>query len=187
MMTLNLISDEQRAAVAEIRIFAHIKLGGLLIGITILLAGGFLFALQMTLNSRLTEIQGSIATLEAELPRRGGNSLDQNIRLLNQQVDRLTDLSALRVPVSRVANDIAGTVSPGITLTTFSIQPITKQLSLSGVARTRNDLLAFQNALKGLPYIESVETPLSTLTQPEDIEFSFSSVLLIEKIITPTQ
>ena len=50
-------------------------------------------------------------------------------------------------------------------------------MRVNGVAARREDLLAFETAMKQSPYVKSLESPISNLFQRTDISFHFDIVL----------
>lgn len=183
MIRLNLLPQEKKDALGEIRRFAYAKVvAGIVLG-AFILGYGVLVAIQTVHRSRLQSINEEIARMEQVLPTSGADTLAQNIKTLNRRVKQLADIQAGTFSMTLFLDALNRTVPEGIDLREVRVRTLTGQLSLSGVAANRNDLLAFQNALRALPYIEDLNIPLSTLTQREDIQFDFTMTLLTETAI----
>ncbi|MFA6512096.1 MAG: hypothetical protein WCV86_03175 [Patescibacteria group bacterium] len=187
MITLNLISKEKRSWLAEIRRFAYAKVIASIGIAVIILASGYLFAIQAILNDRLSVVRDEITVVEAQLPKRGDSTLDDSIRALNAQTQHLADLYNKNISYSVLMNEIGQSVTPGIVLEKISLNTLTSSLVLTGTAKTRDNLLAFQDALTALPYIDEMNTPLSTFTQRENIPFDYNISLNLEAIIAAQQ
>lgn len=67
----------------------------------------------------------------------------------------------------------------GITLTGFSFSPTASGgavMSSTGRADTRESLRAYENSLKAVPFVESVELPISAYAKERDIDFTVTLV-----------
>lgn len=181
MITLNLVSTERKRALEEIKMLAHVKIMCATVIVALAIAYGYLFAIQNILESRLAAVRKDITALEEQLPRRGANSVDENIKKVNEQIQRFTEALQAQFTMTPFMNELSAKVGNGIHMENITVNAFAKQLGLKGVADTRNDLLAFQNALIELPYVDAINTPLSTFTQREDIPFDLSLTLLTEQ------
>ncbi|MDE2079159.1 MAG: hypothetical protein KGI73_02115 [Patescibacteria group bacterium] len=79
--------------------------------------------------------------------------------------------------VARVLSALSAARSAGITLVTVGVQEGadgTGTLSVAGTAATRNDLLAFVDALKNTSLFSNVAVPLSDLAAQSKIPFTLS-------------
>lgn len=65
----------------------------------------------------------------------------------------------------------------GVYLTAFSYQTAQNQISLTGWADQRENLLLFQDSLKESPSFAEVESPLTNLLKQRDINFNFTLLL----------
>ena len=71
-------------------------------------------------------------------------------------------------------------VLQGITLNNIEFSMTTKSFKLIGVANLRSTLLAFQNELETLPELSEITSPISNLSQPENIQFEITGVITDE-------
>lgn len=182
MITLNLISKERRAWLEEIRRFALVKLIAIIVFSTLILSVSYLYAIQYILNNRLVSVQEESNTVKAQLPHREGTTPDEQIQDLNARIGQLEQLQQENLSLAVLVNDLGNSITGGIILDTISINPVLQKLQIKGTASSRTTLLDFQNALMALPYIEDINTPLSTFTQRENIDFNYDITLLVEKV-----
>lgn len=70
---------------------------------------------------------------------------------------------------SRLIAKISGVAGDGIYLTEFSTKDY--QVFLLGKAKSRDDLIAFKDAVAGSGCADNVNVPLSNLTTPSDVDF----------------
>lgn len=73
--------------------------------------------------------------------------------------------------IGQILESILAFSQPKINLSGFSYQPVTKQITLTGNAVSRNDLVALKTNLEKNTLFSQVLVPLSALQQEENIEF----------------
>lgn len=86
--------------------------------------------------------------------------------------------------IEMITEKIVGSLNSGVTLTTFSFtenieidEGRKKQkytVSISGTARSRNDLIAYKNALEKEDTFEDIDLPVSNLAKDTDVPFNIS-------------
>ena len=72
---------------------------------------------------------------------------------------------------------IANTIPPQIMLSGLVLDKRAKTYIFTGTAKTREDLLTLQDAIKHMPGVIEAEVPLSQLTQKENISFSITATI----------
>ena len=65
-----------------------------------------------------------------------------------------------------------------MTVTALEIDMAGLRLRMNGTAQTRDALLALEQGLEALPWLEEVNIPLSQLIQPPPLPFSFDSPIV---------
>jgi hypothetical protein len=109
------------------------------------------------------------------------NTLAQTLERTNTQAELLvrnsnaTSFSSMIQDVKIAApNSVAVTA---INFVSASNEEVITQISIGGVAGSRQSLADFRDALQALDYIEEVELPISNLASSEDINFNLTAVL----------
>lgn len=125
--------------------------------------------------------------VQAQVLATSGNTRDIE-KTLQASDRRVTLLESLysRLLLADVLGVILEKKNTGITLT--SLQYEYKQddtmLVLSGVAKTRDELVAFEHALENEANISSVQLPISDLAASTNIEFTMNLKLAVTAVTT---
>ena len=100
----------------------------------------------------------------------------QTLAQLSEQISLMK--SYPRAPhVAEILSQVTNHLPVGVFLTRISVTPGSSgpdTISVSGVAQTRDELLAFADALKSLPAFSGVSVPLSQLAGETNVTFSLS-------------
>lgn len=73
---------------------------------------------------------------------------------------------------------VGNLVPAGVSLRSFEFNNETRTVSIAGDAETRNQFLAFEEALREQTlYFSQVESPISNLLKPENVQFNFKILL----------
>lgn len=99
----------------------------------------------------------------------------QFIDLAKNKISKVKESSNKKLfteALSRVTNNVSSSIS--VTEITFERGNESNQIRLSGVARTRDSLLAFMEVLKTENLFSSVDLPVSNLAKSTNIVFSIS-------------
>lgn len=76
-----------------------------------------------------------------------------------------------RMLAAPVLEQITRAVPAGIRLTRIRFAASQFSVEVTGIARTRELLLEFEHALKGLPYVRDVQIPLPSLLKAQNADF----------------
>lgn len=101
---------------------------------------------------------------------------DQEMRVVNQRIRLAQRLTQEQKYPSEVLRNMLS-VAPG-TVTVAEIKIDGDQLTVSGVAQKREDVLAFKEALDAAQCLHRVVLPLTSLVDRIDTEFSMSATII---------
>lgn len=166
-ITLNLLSPEKKTVLRTGFIFAYVQTMLFMMFIVIAFAAGTLLAVRMMLT-----------TTYEDLAKRSGDestetkSITTDIKSINDYLKRIDGLGQRFVPWSRVLEELTRAMPEGIRLTQIRVEKDGK-ITLSGVARDRQDVLTLQSRLGQSPTFKDVKAPLSNILQQKDVNFDF--------------
>ncbi len=95
------------------------------------------------------------------------------IRKINAYVRRAAGLNESHVAWSAVLTELGASLPSGVTLDNIMILP-DGRMDISGLAATRDDLLAMQDRLAKLRFAKDVSSQFSNLFQKKDIRFALN-------------
>jgi len=169
---LNLLSPEKMKRLSFLSNFQFIKnileFFLIIISITgIVLLGGETVMEDYTneLNNTLNSIQNQHA------------DTNKQIRQINDTLSLVEKIQKEFNPLANSIAELADLVPAEIILKTLNINKENNLLTIAGYAPTREALLDLQKNLSTLDWIDSVEIPVSELTEKENINFSFTANL----------
>lgn len=136
----------------------------------ILLSPTFIFV-----NSKLTQIE----KLSVFLGEGDMDKLNTSISVLQNKVSsidsKLAD-NSVTDPLGNI-NIIMEQVSKGISVNSYSVSDShQKAVSISGISNTRSDLEKFTQALKNIPGVSLVDSPISNFVKNTNNDFSITVV-----------
>jgi Tfp pilus assembly protein PilN len=131
--------------------------------------------LMLVIKIRLTQTLDQV--LSRQLLSTEYVTVNSEIKQLNGSIARIETLQKLFTPSSVLLRDVAQRTPEGVYVTGLDFEVRTEAMRLSGIAATREDLLAFEKAVRESPFIKTLESPISNLFQKRDINFQFKILL----------
>lgn len=174
---MNLLPDARKKVLMHLYalrlgVVAAWLLTGVLIVTVVLMIPAYLYFHQ-AVQTRTAELAGlgeELAGSEEQQVSTRVKTLNDNAAYLTQAASRVSASGAIRVIASTPRNNIR------ITGMSFSAGAAGKPstMNLSGVATTREALRTYVASLKALPYITTVDLPISAYAKETNIEFSIA-------------
>lgn len=143
-----------------------------LLAATILLAPSFILT-----ESRLEQKQATLNSLSEE---ESSTSTEQNKEIIAKTNEKLSVVNKEtdRLMPTDIAGLITQTKPNGVSVRRISIQKSedesTQTIDINGVARTRDDLLEFEDNLGKKAQVQEVNLPIDTLASRQNAEFSLT-------------
>jgi len=180
MITINLVPPGYKRELKLFSVFLAIKniVSLALIGIITVAMG--LMTAKVFLQNYFSHLITS-TTLNAASNSRFANN---EIRTLKQELTTIQGIQTEYIPWSQLLLELSGQISGGIIITDLNISS-NGQAELSGVAKTRDDLLQFHDRLVGSGLTAEFTIPLVTKLQREDVNFRFPLTIKIPHPRTP--
>jgi Tfp pilus assembly protein PilN len=166
-VTLNLLPPANKTALRTGFIFAYAQSMLVLVLAVIALVAGTLLAVR----AQVLSVHADYAA-RATGPSREYDTLVSETKAVNTYLKRLESLRVSSVQWSSVLRAITETVPTGVRLTGIRANA-SGLISVSGVAETRDDVLAMREQLEDSPMFEKVQSPLSNILERRDVKFDF--------------
>lgn len=174
MISLNLLSPDQKEALRARVVYAMIERLMIAFVSSLLIASIVLLLIKIELTTNLSQVQ-TRQILSSEYV-----TVNNDIRLLNQQISRVETLQRMAVSPTELIRDVAARTPPGVRVTGMDFDVKTQSMRLNGTAAGRDDLLAYEETMRASPFVQSLQSPISNLFQRVDINFQFLIVLNVE-------
>jgi hypothetical protein len=113
-------------------------------------------------------------TLQNYVLDESNKQLIEDVKTLDALLQASETYIDQRILFSSIVSRIAGVAPPGIKLTQLRYIQASSGFELRGNAAHRTDLVSYLSALDTISYVENIESPVSNLTQEEDISFQLT-------------
>jgi len=169
---LNLIPPERRQKLNRLVKLLLVKniLELLLVGmavVSIVLLWGWLF---------LIDQFNSLAQSSMAIGREYA-SYNTDIRQINKITKSINEAAGGYLPITPKILEFISSTPRNIKITSLDINRQDNRLIITGTALTRTDLLAYQDILRQIPWLESSAIPTESLLTKTDINFEYKAKL----------
>lgn len=179
MISLNLLPPAQKDALQSRMLYAVIERVVTALVLFSALSGLLLVAIKIRLAHNLARIQ------ERQILTEEYAAANADIGALERQLSRVDALQQMAVSPSALLQDIARRTPPGVAIASLAFDAGTARLDLTGIAARREDLLAYEEALKASPFVAQLDSPISNLFRKTDADFRFTIQLRADALKKP--
>jgi Tfp pilus assembly protein PilN len=170
--TINLLPPAKKQEMQGAFVLAHVQSVVIVVLLLSLIVVGTLVGVRFMLASTHASL-----TNRAEPALDGGyESVSDNIQEVNGVIARFDELTAGRTAWSAVTDSIMAMVPDGVVLQRFSLDD--GKITIVGKGAARGDVLALRDRLIATPYLTDVESPLTNILRPTDVQFEFRMTYL---------
>lgn len=175
MITLNIISDQQKAAIQSLKLFRLIRKICFSIFFVLILISLLLLASFLLLEQNRKKLTTEISVAEKQLNENTQSpKIKESIDRFNKKLGYLQAIQLEYRPLSPLIKVLTKTVPEGVELSSFNLNLSDKTFELSGTSVGRQQLLDFQEQLENTEEFFEINSPLSNLTQKENISFKLT-------------
>ncbi|EKD42951.1 MAG: hypothetical protein ACD_72C00526G0004 [uncultured bacterium] len=177
---LNLLSDHKKIKLEKLLLFIFCKK---LLEIIILVAT--FIATILLLSWYVVQEQFNSLTQSALLVNKEFSSYNQNIREVNTNIRQLNLSAQNFATISDKLINLAQLMPSGIKLNSLEIDRRTGTFIISGLSKTRDGLLTYQEQIKQYGWIVDAQTPTSQLFQKENTSFEIHAKIKNIPLLEP--
>lgn len=168
---LNLIPENIKTQLRSQNNFKLVK--KIIILITLSIAGFSLIIIPSYWLLRNTLLNAQEKVLISTINFSGLENLRNDIVYFNQTLSAAEKIQAEHINPVVLIKELQTYIPEGITLNLLNLDLETKTITLQGIASDRASLIALENNLKNSKTFINFNYPLGSLTEPENINFSF--------------
>ncbi len=178
MLKLNLLPPEEKIESSLKWKYFVIKNFILLNLTTTLVVAIVLFAAKLALIHELERVKS-----QAILVKDTYQKINKEINNFNKKLGFISSMQNDFIPWSQILYSFFTNhfTDNNITIKTIEFDTINNTFTMSGIAATRNDLIALRDSLNKSELIENLDIPLSYLLKKENIEFNLSATFKLKK------
>lgn len=172
----NLLPEERVRALRQLYFLRLAVVGVLLLSVVAIAHGVFLLPSYLYLRDTVEERKAELAQLSTTLAGTQEQEVSARVATLARDATRLAELGTTPKASAAVAA-VIGLPREGIRLIGFSFADEPgdgAKMTVSGVAASREDLRAYEQALSNAPYVAAADLPISAYAKERDIEFTIT-------------
>lgn len=185
MITLNLLPGKLKKEIeskkANIWVVGMFVLSFVIFGLTIEL----LFATKKILSNNLESLTEQYDAFEQYFDSDKNQEIEQKVNTINKMFVDIDKIQKGRTAWSEIMVEFTLIVPSDVRLYKIELDKLENKVAVSGFAKTRDDLLKFQEALNNFKYFGSVDLPSNFLIESRDVSFELSATLNQQSIIMP--
>lgn len=174
---MNLLPTQQKRRVRLEIFYQNIIFSGLIlilfILILILILGGSL----IFLNFKYHTIEENIAAEQSRIIQNETvKGMERKVGDLNKELRDLKEIQRKTSNLYGFLDSISQDLFSEVTIYTIEIDGKLNKITISGHADTRQELLVIKEKLNNSSQYQNVNFPISNLTEPSDIDFTFNFI-----------
>ena len=133
------------------------------------------FATKFYLEFEATSIKGQIKDLQVQVNKQENSDVKAQVKAANDLVSDYQNLVASSPKWSKLIKAFAPLSPSGLRINSFTVEPSTKTVHISGVSPTRELVIAlYNNILQDKVDFSNIDYPLENIVQETNITFHFS-------------
>ncbi|OGG38215.1 hypothetical protein A3D55_01495 [Candidatus Jorgensenbacteria bacterium RIFCSPHIGHO2_02_FULL_45_20] len=168
MITLNLLPPQTKKEAHLLQLYLSLKNAIVLLLLFTTLAAITLLLAKLTLQEYFTRVVD-----QTTLTTQYGNIFSKDIKDVNRQLTEVNKIQSEYIPWTKFFAELSDITPEGIVI--FNVNINGKDVTLSGFAQNRDQLLKLQQALSGSPLFLESDVPLENLLTRENINFNIKS------------
>lgn len=163
----NLLSPSKKDHLAQLLQIQFLKNMLEMVFIMISIIGIVFLGSQRILQNYFTSLTESMVSVQD-----GHGEEIQEIQRINKTLHTISNIQKQYFTWTPLLMTLGHATTNGIVLNNVSIDQKTKKITIDGHATDRDDFLQYQEALKKLPQVAEIQSPLSDLTKVENFSFT---------------
>lgn len=177
MITINLLSPQEKKAItlekSNISIIgSFIVLFMVLISLSIIL-----YTISDLQKENLKSLTRQTDSIQKFLNKEDNKIIEDKVDKINSYLSVIKKIQDNKTDFSKTLIEISTITPKGIRLYNLKLNKEEKKFELSGNANSRDNLLKLQENLNKSQYFTKIESPISNLISPTNINFSFTGEL----------
>lgn len=179
---INLLPWDRQLAVRREYVIRILVVALIFINVLIVAAGVLLLPTYALLTENINIKKERLASIESTSVSANEAAISARLEALSANITMLTKLEKEQT-MSALLRKILAVPHLGVALSGFSFSPKNEKgirsLSISGVAKTRDDLRSYQLALSSISFVRAANLPVSVYAKDSDIDFTIQVQLAL--------
>jgi Tfp pilus assembly PilM family ATPase len=169
---LNLLPDSIKKNFLKEKIWIGMAVVTFVIAMFSVVLGGFMFVKHAQMAGERDRLFVQKTSVSSLLYGTRYQEVKTMLTSFNAEIGQLAKIDQSLFSLPTVLKEVEELVPDKISIYSYSFSDGLLSLNLFGMAKTRDDLLLFGEALETLPFVSKLDAPLSNYDEKEDISFS---------------
>ena len=174
MLTLNLVSSDQRKEIKLRHIYNLIKTVSYTLIIILIITTIILLVAKIILQSKFNEIVAQ-TTLVTETNQVYNN----DVREINNKLNFIEKIQNDYTPWSTLIKNLADITPADINFYYLKLNSQDQTIKIKGTAKLRSSLLDFKDKMTAATYFKNIEFPIKNILEKENIDFEINAKLIL--------
>ncbi|PJE75834.1 hypothetical protein COV04_02725 [Candidatus Uhrbacteria bacterium CG10_big_fil_rev_8_21_14_0_10_48_11] len=176
ILTLNLIPESIKQRVRMQRLYGMLKTTLVVTALFVLVMGIFVLIGRLILQQQFTRIVNETTLITAS-----NRKVEGEIRDLNGKVITAKKIITSTNPWAELVYEIVSILPNEVTVHSIGVTD-KGQSTITGVATTRDALLAFKDSLEKSPFATDIALPITDLLKREDAPFTITFTVKLDAV-----
>ena len=172
MLTLNMVSAEQKKEIRLRHIYGFVKTINLTLIIITIAIAIILLAAKIILQSKFND-----TISQTTLVTKTNQSYNNNIREINNKLNFIAKIQTEFIPWSNLIKNLAEITPADIDFYYVKLDSLEQTIKINGRAGLRSSLLNFKEKMKATAYFKEIEFPIKNILEKENIDFEINAKL----------
>ncbi|KKR91720.1 MAG: hypothetical protein UU95_C0027G0006 [Parcubacteria group bacterium GW2011_GWC2_42_12] len=172
MLTLNMVSAEQKKEIRLRHIYGFVKTINLTLIIITIAIAIILLAAKIILQSKFND-----TISQTTLVTKTNQSYNNNIREINNKLNFIAKIQTEFIPWSNLIKSLAEITPADINFYYVKLDSLEQTIKINGRAGLRSSLLNFKEKMKATAYFKEIEFPIKNILEKENIDFEINAKL----------
>lgn len=177
MLTLNLVSAEQKKEIKLRHLYGFIKKISLALIIIAVIIAIILLAAKIVLQFKFNDI-----VEQTTLVTKNNQGYNSKVREINGKLNFIAKIQDDYIPWSNLIKKLAEITPADINFSYLKLNAQDKTISLKGKAKFRDSLLDFKDEMAANPVFQDIDFPIKNILEKENIDFEINAKLDLTKI-----
>ncbi|MDD4900700.1 MAG: hypothetical protein PHS62_01140 [Patescibacteria group bacterium] len=176
MLTLNLVSTEQKKETKLRHIYGLIKTANLTLMIMVIVAAVILLAAKIVLQAKFNDV-----VEQTTLVTKTNQGYNNKVREINSQLNFVEKIQNDFIAWSDLLKNLTETVPGDVKFYYVKMNSQDQTVKIKGRAGLRSGLLSFKDKMEAAPYFKNIEFPIKNILEKENVDFEISAQLNLPK------
>lgn len=180
MLSLNLLTPERKEMLYWRNLSKRVIFWGIRISAILLIFSAHFIVINLYLNYHIGKLDREISYFEDTEKVKEIKLAEESSKKINETLISIEKISKEQIYWSDALEEFTGNIPANVQISSINIG-LKGDFTIAGTAKTRKDLLFFEEKLKSSEGFKNIQLPLESLTENEDVDFQFKGEFSLDR------